>query len=179
MQIIVPMLRTPGDAREVVRLAKFPPFGVRGFGSPLAPERFNPCPSLMDYYKFANDVLLTIIQIETREALDSISEIASVEGVDVLFVGPFDLGNNIGHPIVGGVMDQELEEAIAKVLSAGKAAGKKVGIYCSSGEQARTYRDQGFDMMNVLTDYSALRFAASEQFSIASGGPRPEAVNSY
>ncbi|KAF4969355.1 hypothetical protein FSARC_3430 [Fusarium sarcochroum] len=177
--IIIPMLRTPEEAREVVQLAKFPPWGRRGFGSPIAPERFNPPPSLTEYLQLANDALLTIIQIETKEALQSIDEIARIDGVDVLFIGPFDLGNNIGHPIVEGAMDPELEEAIAKILSAGKGAGKKVGIYCTNGEQAKAYWDRGFDMMNALTDYSALSFTAKEQLSIATKSVRPEKGESY
>lgn len=72
--------------------AKFPPWGRRGFGSPLAMERFSPAPSMTEYLQQANDSLLTIVQIETREALESIDEIAAVEGIDALFIGPFDLG---------------------------------------------------------------------------------------
>lgn len=86
------MLRTPQEARELVQSAKFPPWGKRGFGSPIAPERFNPVPSFTEYLQQANDALLTIVQIETKEALESVDEIAAVEGIDALFIGPFDLG---------------------------------------------------------------------------------------
>ncbi|KAJ4203565.1 hypothetical protein NW767_005058 [Fusarium falciforme] len=169
--IVVPLLRTPEEARQLVQSSKFPPLGQRGFGSPIAPERFNPVPSFTDYLQQANDSLLTIVQIETKEALESIDEIAAVEGIDVLFVGPFDLGNNIGHPIINGVMTQELKDAIAKVLSAGQKAGKKTGVYCTGGEQAKLFADQGFDMMNVVTDYTALGVVAKEQLSFAEGRP--------
>ena len=69
-------------------------------------------------------------------------------GIDVLFVGPFDLGNNIGHPILDGVMHDELKEAIAKILQAAKDNGKGSGIYCTSGDQARECADQGFQMVS-------------------------------
>ncbi|KAL2685090.1 hypothetical protein Neosp_006185 [[Neocosmospora] mangrovei] len=167
--IVVPLLRTPEEARQLVQSSKFPPLGQRGFGSPIAPERFNPVPSFTEYLQQANDSLLTIVQVETKEALESIDEIAAVEGIDVLFVGPFDLGNNIGHPIINGVMVQELKDAIAKVLSAGQRAGKKTGVYCTGGEQAKLFADQGFDMMNVVTDYTALGVVAKEQLSFAEG----------
>lgn len=65
-----------------------------------------------------------------------------------MFVGPFDLGNNIGHPIVDGTMHGELKEAIAKVLRAAKDNEKSSGIYCTSGDQAREYADQGFNMVS-------------------------------
>ncbi|KAM0437562.1 hypothetical protein ACHAPT_001926 [Fusarium lateritium] len=177
--IVVPLLRTPEEARQLVQSAKFPPLGKRGFGSPIAPERFNPVPSFTDYLQQANDSLLTIVQIETREALESIDEIAAVEGIDVLFIGPFDLGNNIGHPIIDGVITQKLKDAIAKVLSAGQKAGKKTGVYCTGGEQAKLFADQGFDMMNVVTDYTALDFVAKEQLSFADGSAKPARGKGY
>lgn len=91
-QILVPLLRTVEEAKELVQSAKFPPWGKRGFGSPLSPERFKPVPTFTEYLQQANDTLLTMVQIETQEALDAVDEIAAVEGIDVLFIGPFDLG---------------------------------------------------------------------------------------
>lgn len=177
--IVVPLLRTVEEAKSLVQSAKFPPVGKRGFGSPIAPERFNPVPSFTDYLQQANDALLTIVQIETKEAVECIDEIAAVQGIDVLFIGPFDLGNNLGHPIINGVMKPELKEAIAKVLAASKKAGKKTGVYCTSGDQARQFAEQGFDMMNVVTDYTSLEFTAKEQFSIASQTAKPAKGTSY
>ncbi|KAF7545825.1 hypothetical protein G7Z17_g8890 [Cylindrodendrum hubeiense] len=179
LKIVVPLLRTVEEAKQLVQSAKFPPLGRRGFGSPIAPERFNPVPSFTEYLQQANDSLLTIVQIETKEALDCVEEIAAVEGIDVLFIGPFDLGNNIGHPIINGAMAPELKEALGKVLSASKNAGKKCGVYCTSGEQAKMFAEQGFDMMNVVTDYTALEFTAKEQFSIADGAAKPAKGGSY
>lgn len=88
----MPLLRTAEEARQLVQSAKFPPLGRRGFGSPIAMERFNPVPTFTEYLQQANDALVTMVQIETREALESVDEIAAVEGIDVLFIGPFDLG---------------------------------------------------------------------------------------
>ena len=76
-----------------------------------------------------------------------VDAIAKTPGVDVLFVGPFDLGNNIGHPILDGVMSDELKEAIAKIQQAAKENQKSSGIYSTSGEQARGFADQGFNMV--------------------------------
>lgn len=90
----MPLLRTADEAKELVQSAKFPPVGRRGFGSPMAMERFSPMPTFTEYLQQANDALVTIVQIETREALDSVDEIAAVDGIDVLFIGPFDLGED-------------------------------------------------------------------------------------
>lgn len=69
-------------------------------------------------------------------------------GIDVLFVGPWDLGNNIGHPVTGD-FSPELEAAISRILKASQAAGKKAGIYCPSGEFAKRYADNGFQMVII------------------------------
>lgn len=122
---------------------------------------------MTEYLQQANDSLLTMVQIETREALEAVEDIAPL--VDVVFVGPFDLGNNIGHPIIGGKMDPELDQAIDRVLKAAVAAGKKCGIYCSSGEQAKQYADKGFHMISVATDYTTLGAAMADALSIALG----------
>lgn len=72
-----------------------------------------------------------------------------------MFVGPWDLGNNIGHPVLGD-FDQELKDAIIRVREAAKAAGKWSGIYCPNGDVARKYAGTfcSFDMLFVLTLWS-------------------------
>ena len=109
------------------------------------------------------------MQIETAEALANVDAIAAIDGVDVLLIGPFDLGNNIGHPIID-TMDKELKEAIAKIHAAAGKAGKRTGIYCTSGEQAREYADAGFHMISCVTDAAVLGQASAEAFKAAQGG---------
>ncbi|KAI1641200.1 Pyruvate/Phosphoenolpyruvate kinase-like domain-containing protein [Biscogniauxia mediterranea] len=135
--ILIPLLRSAEEARKIVAAAKFPPQGQRGLGSPFAMERFNPIPTMTEYLQYANDSLLTMVQIETKEALDAVEEIAAVPGVDVIFIGPFDLGNNIGYPILNGVMQPELVQAIDRILAAANKAGKKCGWFASNAEQAK------------------------------------------
>ncbi|KAL2199827.1 Pyruvate/Phosphoenolpyruvate kinase-like domain-containing protein [Corynascus similis CBS 632.67] len=165
--ILVPLIRTVEEVKNVVAAAKFPPEGQRGFGSPFVLQNFEAGLSPTEYLQQANKSLLTMVQIETREALDSVEDIAPL--VDVVFVGPYDLGNNIGHPILGGRMDPELQEAIERVLKAAMAAGKKCGIYCGSGAQAKQYADMGFHMISVATDYSTLGEAMVGALAIARG----------
>ena len=70
-------------------------------------------------------------------------------GIDVLFVGPYDLGNNIGHSILDGTMHETLKEAIARIQVAAKVNKKCSGIYATSGDQARHFADQGFQMVET------------------------------
>lgn len=154
--VMVPLLRTAAEAESLVAAAKFPPRGIRGFGSPFPQGSFKGVATAVEYLQQANDSLLTIVQVETREALENIESIAAVDGVDVLFVGPFDLGNNIGHPILGS-MHPELKAAIQKIHETAVAKGKWSGIYCTSGEQAREYADMGFHMVNYMLLFSLLK----------------------
>lgn len=145
--IVVPLLYTADDARKLVSSAKFPPVGTRGFGSPFPMQNFSN-QTTTEYLQQANDALVTIAQIETKEALENVNEIAAVPGIDVLLIGPFDLGNNIGHPIIDGHVAEELTAAIERIRKAAVDNGKKAGIYCTSGEEARKYADKGFHMVS-------------------------------
>lgn len=194
----MPLIRTVDEVKQVVAAAKFPPKGRRGFGSPLPMQNFDPQPSFTEYLQHANDALLTMVQIETKEALDAVDEIAPL--VDVLFIGPFDLGNNIGHPIIDGVVKPELKAAIAKILKAAHVHGKKCGMYAGGGEEAaryvstshswpflRTcatdcwhrYGKEGFDMINVGTDLTTLEHIMKQSMAVATDSAGPEKGKSY
>ncbi|KAL2269991.1 hypothetical protein VTJ83DRAFT_2175 [Remersonia thermophila] len=166
--ILIPLIRTVEEVKAVVEAAKFPPLGRRGFGSPFSPQGFPSAPglTLIDYLQQANDSLLTMVQIETREALEAVEDIAKL--VDVVFVGPFDLGNNIGRPIVGE-MHPELRDAIERIRVAAAAGGSKAGIFCTSGEQAKQFADQGFHMISVATDCTVLGAAVADAVAAARG----------
>ncbi|KAH8675319.1 Pyruvate/Phosphoenolpyruvate kinase-like domain-containing protein [Xylariales sp. PMI_506] len=167
--ILVPLLRSAEEAKEIVAAAKFPPTGQRGFGSPFAMGRFKPVPTMTEYLQQANESLLTMVQIETREALGAVKEIAAVPGIDVLFVGPFDLGNNIGHPILNGHVKPELEEAIDNILIATHKAGKKAGYFATGPEDAKKLADKGYDMISVALDAVALTKMMATSVSTAQG----------
>ena len=190
--IIVPLLESVADAERLAKSAKFPPMGNRGFGSPFPMEKFargfvpaahdkaseatgaqqlqaDNIMSTTDYLLQANDSLVTVAQIETRTALENVEAIAAVPGIDVLLVGPFDLGNNIGHPILDGTMSAPLREAIDRVHAAAGAAGKKTGIYCTSGEQGREFAERGFHMISVAADVIALQMYLAQVLAAARG----------
>lgn len=172
--IIIPLLQTVEDAKNVVKFSKFPPVGNRGLGSPFAMEKFIDQSanakelSLSQYFKEANGSIVVIVQIETASALAQIDEITAVPGIDVCFIGPVDLGNSIGHPPENvGDYSAELKEAIAKIHAATQAAGKWSAIYCGSGEQAKKWADDGFNMINTMNDVGAIRSAFGNAASAA------------
>ncbi|XDG09224.1 hypothetical protein ABKA04_008839 [Annulohypoxylon sp. FPYF3050] len=177
--ILIPLLRSVEEAKKIVAAAKFPPQGQRGLGSPFAMERFTPIPSMTEYLQQANDSLLTMVQIETQEALDSVEEIAAIPGIDVLFIGPFDLGNNIGYPILDGVIKPELKQAMDRILEATNKEGKKCGFFATSGEQAKEYADKGFHMISAALDTTLLQASLGVSLSAARGQQAPKAGGRY
>ncbi|KZL79493.1 aldolase citrate lyase family protein, partial [Colletotrichum incanum] len=154
---VVRLADLQGGWSNLVQNAKYPPQGRRGLGSLLALERFNPNPTLTEHLYQANDTILIILQFETRGAFEAVEEIAAVAGIDAFFIGPFGLGNNIGHPIHKGTIGPELLAAMENILAVAHDADKKCGIYCQDGEQAKHYASQGYDMIAVVTDYTALQ----------------------
>jgi 4-hydroxy-2-oxoheptanedioate aldolase len=132
-------------------------------------EKFHHSLTTTDYLQQANKALVTIVQIETKEALENVDEIASIDGIDVLLVGPFDLGNNIGHPILDGTMHAELHSAIDRVNEAAQKHGKSTGIYCTGGEQGKFYADKGFHMISVAADMIAIPAYFAQSLSQAKG----------
>ena len=132
---------------RLVSSAKFPPQGTRGFGSPFAMRRFGTS-SMTEYLQSANKSTVIIAQIETEAALANVDSIAKTDGIDILLVGPFDLGNSIGHPILDGKMSQELLDAIETIRQAANKNGKRGGIYATTASQARDYADQGFHFVS-------------------------------
>lgn len=176
--VVVPLVQSAEQAKDIVKFSKFPPEGNRGLGSGLSMEKFITGKtgevsevSMADYYRDANSSTLVVIQIETKSALSEVKAIAEVPGVDILLVGPTDLGNSIGHPAVlnGGKHSPELEEAISTIHKEAQAAGKKSAIYFSSGEEAKKYAEQGFDMVNVANDIATLKKYFAQHTAIASG----------
>lgn len=130
-------------------------------------DRFGRDVSATQYLTEANANLLLSVQIETKEAFDNVDSIAAVEGLDLLFVGPFDLGNGIGYPVLGSKFAPELEQAIEKVLDSAHKAGKKAGIYCGNGKQAKKYADLGYDLVNVVVaDVGALTSSLASEMEI-------------
>ncbi|MDC9594547.1 4-hydroxy-2-oxoheptanedioate aldolase [Xenorhabdus sp. IM139775] len=155
--LLFPMIQNAAQAREAVRATRYPPAGIRGVGSALArASRWNRIP---DYLSRANDEICVLVQAETREALQNLPEIAAVEGVDGVFIGPADLSADMGyldnpqHPEVQAA----IEHAIAQIQSFGKAAG----ILMTHADAAEHYLNLGARFVAVGVDTSLLTGAAN------------------
>ncbi|MFD2091472.1 HpcH/HpaI aldolase family protein [Blastococcus deserti] len=154
--VVVPRVETAAQARSAVAAVRFPPLGARGLGGGRAAAYGL---ELADYRSRANDSLLLVLMVETRTGLDNVEEIAAVDGVDVIFAGPVDLASSLGVAVGSDVH----EAAVRRILDAGLAAGRHVGILCADAAEAARYAALGARLLMVSLDAAVLARAFSQQ----------------
>jgi len=149
--IMVPMTSRREQAETIVRYSKYTPIGQRGFGAQTGQTNYKPLKAL-EFMKEANDHTVIIAQIETREAIENIDAIISVEGIDVGLIGPNDLSISLGIPDQMG--SDVLKKAIDKVVETAKKRGKATGIHIGNIEAIKTWRTKGMTVLAYSTDIS-------------------------
>ncbi|KAL4910518.1 hypothetical protein BDW74DRAFT_135 [Aspergillus multicolor] len=146
--ILTPMCHSPEDARKIVSYCKYPPQGTRGYRLIFALHSF-PEVSGAEYDTGADKNTLVFVQIKSKGGLASVEEIAAVEGLDGVLIGPFDLAKQIGVQRGG----EEHEAA----------------IFCSDGNDAQRRIAQGFNMVSITTDVGVLGSGMLRELGVASG----------
>jgi 4-hydroxy-2-oxoheptanedioate aldolase len=151
--IMVPHCMDAAEARQWVEWTRFPPLGKRGFDGAGADADYMLCDPIQ-YMEHANRETLLVVQIEDREAVDHADEIAAVEGVDLLFVGPGDLSISYGVPFQ---MDHPLmQRAIDKVANATAKARKWWGMPTGTPDGAQALLDRGARLVTCGGDHVSL-----------------------
>ena len=153
--LLVPMVESADQARQLVAAVRYPPRGVRGIGSSIS--RASRWQAIPDYLATGDDEICLLVQVESKTGLDNLEAIANVEGVDGVFLGPSDLSasfghrGNPGHPEIVG----SIERAIATILAHGKAAG----ILTPDERLARRYLELGARFVAVGAEVTLLATA--------------------
>jgi 2-keto-3-deoxy-L-rhamnonate aldolase RhmA len=155
--VMIPAIDTPEQAAAAVRACRYPPGGFRGSAYQVV-RAANYGIDAADYPRTAADNLLIIGQIESKTAVDNIEAIVAVDGMDLFFIGPNDLGGTIGR--FGELAHPELLAVIERAETAVKAAGKKLGGIPFGGFSAQDLYNRGYDMVLAATDVGLLRDAA-------------------
>jgi 4-hydroxy-2-oxoheptanedioate aldolase len=150
--IVVPQVSSADEAEAAVRAMRYPPEGIRGVTAASRPTGFGI--DFHEYYSTANDNVLCVVQIESRAGLAAVEEIAAVDGVDVIFVGPNDLSASMG--IIGRFDDPEYLGAILKIVAAAKDNGKAVGILVKDRRQVASALEDGFTFVGAGSDGGVL-----------------------
>ena len=154
--IIVPLVNNHRQAEAAVSACRYPPLGIRSYGPTRAAYYAG-----FDYYDHANEEVLCIPQIETKEAVENLDEILAVPGVDTVYVGPMDLSISLG---ITPEMDGDAEE-YARARSSILEGCCRHGVVAGVNSTARTARkriEDGFRMVLVTGDVRALARAARE-----------------
>ncbi len=166
--IVVPMVNTAAEAERAVRDARYPPLGERSRGGVRPPLAFGTDPTT--YGHNANRETLLLVQIETAEAVAAAEEIAAVEGVDGLFLGPNDLASSLGTwPPVWEDQPAELAAGIARIPVAARAHGKAAGIMVPDATIAHRCIALGYTFISLTTDARFLAAAARQEREKVSG----------
>lgn len=162
--IIVPMVNTAKEAADVVSFSRYPPLGERGGGG-LTPHLGFGILNHAEYIPQANAEIMVGIQIETFEAVENIEAIVQVSGLDMLFIGPFDLHISLNLPPTLWSDAPQFQSAVARVKAACQKANLPLGILTPNAESAKARHAEGFQFIGVGTDLAHLTNAVRSQFS--------------
>lgn len=167
--VVVPRVETAAQAREAVSRARYPSTGTRGAG-PGRATRYGA--TMGQYLANANDHVLVVLQVETSAGVSNVDEIAAVEGVDVIFVGPGDLAVSLGTSPGSEVHTA----AISTILTAAANRGVTTGIFCSSPEQVEKYTAEGVRLFLIGADVVFLAQGAAQTLQTARASIREAAL---
>ncbi|CAN5458955.1 2-dehydro-3-deoxyglucarate aldolase [soil metagenome] len=149
---LVPFIDSAEQAREAVAATRYPPAGIRGVSVSTRSNKFGTVP---DYFTKVNEHICVMAQIEGPIGLAAADEIAAVDGIDCLFVGPSDLSATLGH--FGNPKHPDVQKAIADIFAAAKRQGKASGILAPVEEDARRYLSMGCTVVAVGSDLGVFR----------------------
>jgi len=151
---LIPFIESADEAQRAVAATRYPPQGFRGVSVAQRSNRYGTVPG---YFEGINEQICVMVQIESNKGVAAAAEIAQVDGIDGLFVGPSDLAAGMGH--LGHANHPEVQAAMAQIFAAAKAAGKPIGILAGAEADARRYLAQGATFVAVGSDLGVFRSA--------------------
>ena len=151
--VMVPMVDSAEEAAAIVEACRYPPEGRRGAAFGFQHDDYAPgAPA--EKMAAANDEVLVIAQVETERGLANVDAIAGTDGVDVIWIGQFDLSNFLGVP--GDFESQTYKDAWAEITAAARRHGKALGAMAANPDWAAEYAAEGIEMIAAGTDQGAL-----------------------
>jgi 4-hydroxy-2-oxoheptanedioate aldolase len=171
--IICPMVNNRAEAEKFVGSMRYAPLGYRSSG-PIRASLYGGS----DYHMKANDIVVALGMIETREAMENLDEIMSVKGLDAIYIGPSDLSISYSHPPGGDKPDQWMMDALKKVLDACKRHGVQPGIHCGAPAYAKKMIEMGFTFVTVGGDTRFVTMGAAATVAEMRDAPKPGASSS-
>ena len=152
--LICPMINSAEDAARLVRYALYAPDGERSFGPTRAIMAHGP-----DYARVANEQIVTLAMVETKQALEELDGIVATPGLTGVYIGPSDLSLSMGYTPKFDSDEPEVVSAIQRILETAKSAGIRAGIHCLSPAYAKEMISMGFDLVTIGSDVRILTSA--------------------
>jgi len=162
--VIVPMVNCRAEAEAAVAACRYAPRGIRSYGPVRAPYYAG-----RDYFAHADDTVLCIVMIETKEAIENLGDILSVPGIDAVYIGPADLSVSLGLPPASDHDEPVFTEAIERILDACRRHNIVPGAHAGNTVTARKRIGQGFLMVEMCDDAGALARTASADLNALRG----------
>lgn len=153
--MLIPYVQTAEEAAQAVSFMRYPPAGRRGVAGGTRASNWG---RIRDYYKYVEDELCLLVQVESRQGLNNLDAIAATPGVDGVFIGPADLSADMGH--LGEPRHPEVQKAIEDAVRRIRRAGKAAGILARGEEPARRWLKAGCNFVAVGVDAALLAEAA-------------------
>lgn len=153
--LLIPMVETADQATALVRAVRYPPRGERGMGAAIA--RSSRYSTIHDYARHADDSICLIVQVETRKGLENLDQIAAVDGVDAVFIGPADLAADMGFS--GQVDAPAVQEVVERSIRQLVEFGKPAGILTFNESLNRRYIELGASFVAVGADVTEFTHA--------------------
>ena len=149
--IIAPMINTKEDCEKFVSYCYYPPIGQRSFGPMRAQLIYG-----QDYFNKANENVMSFAMIETKQAIENLDEILSVDGLTGVYIGPADMSSSYGLPPKFDVREDPVFSNIKLISAKAKKFGKIAGIHNGSTDYAKEMINIGYDLVTILSDFRVM-----------------------
>lgn len=161
--LMIPRLETLGDVTDTVSWMRYPPVGIRGVATGTRGAGYATVPHREIHT--LNERILGVFQVESPAAVRAADELAAIDGVDVLFVGPADLSHSMGIP--GAFDDPAFTAALDSVAAAASAHGKAAGILLRDASEVPAYRARGYGFIGIGSDSGMVMSGARTELAAA------------
>ena len=153
MGIQIPMVNNAGEARAVVSSVKYAPVGTRGFAASQRSAAYGFI-NAKEYAELSNANTMVVCYCETMEAIKNLRDISTVDGLDIVFIGPYDLSQALG--VIGEPNHPKVLAAMDDIIKTVRAAGKAVGTIASDAEQAMDLMAKGVQYICLSSDLAMI-----------------------
>ncbi len=159
MGIICPMINTAEETASFVNSCLYPPLGYRSYGPLRAKAIYT------DYDEKANEEIITMAMIETKEGYENIEAIAATSNLTGLFLGPWDLSISMGLKEIANFDGNDFKEIFAKIFKVCEKNNLKTGVHCTRIEDSIKLRNMGFDLVTVFNDSRTIQMGAIDDLA--------------